>query len=1234
MLNKYTILIEDLLQDGVTCKNPTIRTETNTCLAIACDNEAGTIVVTVPEDCEDPCFDIWIKCEDCDICPEHEILNICICDEIDECEVCRECVDGLCIPKDCPKLCLNGDCVDCIDDTNCPCDQTCTDGECGCPPGFLINASGCCVECLTANDCEGCDLCIAGGCTPKTCTGELNPLTCDCVECLIDGDCVGDNRCCIDNSCRCCPGFYQNAEGECVEIPDCVTNTDCPACFVCEEGDCVPLVCPDGRVCVDGNCEVACDCNNPNCPQGKVCVESPLGECYCKGCEGPCDDDIDCGEGCICVNGVCTADPCFGACSSGEDCPGTGCGCYGNECTPCSELSCDECALASGCDCINGTCQESNCDNPCDSADDCDSNCGCQDNTCVACSSVSCVSNAQCPEGCYCNGGTCTPNPCAQITCGSPEDCGPGCTCIGGFCVPCSSLSCTSNQCADTPGCECNGNSCVDSNEDCLDNLTLSKVDSECDLTAELTLNGGCCQCDDIEARVALTYSAGSPSDTDNYIFSITLRKGGVLLNSTGITGDAPISGQFRVTITDTFRQVNALGNFIPGGLTQQVNTIGNSTSVAGLDTIPITVSNLPGETTTVVISGNNYKISQRVVKVKTSTKLSFINECEYELLEKTFTTQTGTIAPASTASVNYNLKKLVQCRVPLFEFFTHTSTTGLTAPARSIEKVYATRISANVFRHTITSPPDLIYNNYYAVQTACGCDNTEFYSCYGDEGAPTPLIFCDPTELDISVSCDTLTFNSAVTLSCDVYLTGTPKPTYELYINGVLKDTITFVSNPLIAALETYDNEGVAIQTVTLKIQGDEACEDCTLEYNFTDDAVDVEILEITSTCSSEENANITFVITGSDGPFDYTITRNGVSVGTPGTNVAAGQYTVQVPNATGTYVITVTDDGGCVGTATLPFTVNNLNLDVNIAGGCNGVTGYITIQNLTDDPLSVTVFGLGSYSAPANQTTTITPVPTGTYSVSAFIVGQPQCSTGAGVIVNCCADTPLDAVSVGYTCSQGVVISNNIGGDPIIQRSDNFLEVGLGLNNGLPPLNDDEHGAHYIFTFNNGGCDVIRTLDVYQCYTCPGSLPCVAADGNAGPNAASLAQCTSNCGTGCDTCSTQEFFISGRISTLTVGGIAYPWTYSSYAECSEGGSLTVSGNLAFDVAAFLAQRGNCGGAIVSIACEPYDEDLDPNECVGNGLVKITVANSSVIIQSANVGDDCDIPALGCISE
>jgi hypothetical protein len=150
----------------------------------------------------------------------------------------------------------------------------------------------------------------------------------------------------------------------------------------------------------------------------------------------------------------------------------------------------------------------------------------------------------------------------------------------------------------------------------------------------------------------------------------------------------------------------------------------------------------------------------------------------------------------------------------------------------------------------------------------------------------------------------------------------------------------------------------------------------------------------------------------------------------------------------------------------------------------------------------------------------------------------------------------------------------------------------------------------------------------------TCPGSLPCVAADGNAGPNAASLAQCTSNCGTGCDTCSTQEFFISGRISTLTVGGIAYPWTYSSYAECSEGGSLTVSGNLAFDVAAFLAQRGNCGGAIVSIACEPYDEDLDPNECVGNGLVKITVANSSVIIQSANVGDDCDIPALGCISE
>jgi hypothetical protein len=34
-----------------------------------------------------------------------------------------------------------------------------------------------------------------------------------------------------------------------------------------------------------------------------------------------------------------------------------------------------------------------------------------------------------------------------------------------------------------------------------------------------------------------------------------------------------------------------------------------------------------------------------------------------------------------------------------------------------------------------------------------------------------------------------------------------------------------------------------------------------------------------------------------------------------------------VQVPNASGTYVITVTDDGGCTGTDTMQFTVNNLS-------------------------------------------------------------------------------------------------------------------------------------------------------------------------------------------------------------------------------------------------------------------------------------------------------------------
>jgi hypothetical protein len=120
---------------------------------------------------------------------------------------------------------------------------------------------------------------------------------------------------------------------------------------------------------------------------GKIVVEGGsigTGEaCCCKKCEGPCDEENPCPEGCICCNGVCVEEIPEGEC-----------------CGPCDEENpCPE-----GCICCNGVCveeiPEGECCGPCDENEDCEPGCRCLDGECVEeCRCKGCAENLQLSMG-------------------------------------------------------------------------------------------------------------------------------------------------------------------------------------------------------------------------------------------------------------------------------------------------------------------------------------------------------------------------------------------------------------------------------------------------------------------------------------------------------------------------------------------------------------------------------------------------------------------------------------------------------------------------------------------------------------------------------------------------------------------------------------------------------------------------------------------------------------------
>jgi hypothetical protein len=1071
-MRRAEICLRNILQGGKTCKNPKITwTQSGeSCLLVNCVDD-NCVTVQIPDDCETKCLEFILDCDDCDQCPPV-IIRRCLCDALDECPNCEECIDGFCTPIECPDQVCDpdtGDCVDCVSSGDCPCDQVCINNQCQCAdPSQFINDKGCCVDCLSNADCAECENCVGGTCVPVVCPdGICNPANNTCVECLVGGDCSGDNECCINNRCACCPGYYRNSEGDCVELPDCISDGDCPLCFVCVDGECKPLICPVGKVCIDGRCEDECDCWARDCKGNKVCVSNSFGVCYCKDCTGGCD--ADCIDPCECIGQNCVAKPCYGPCISGNDC-GEGCGCLNGECVPCDSLDCDICDTSNGCSCLGGVCVDDPCTNFCTSGEDCIGNCGCDIDSyeCVSCESVSCQTNANCPEGCYCDNGVCRKSPCAHVTCDDANDCGQGCGCDNGICVPCSSLNCQTAECANVEGCECNPSGvCVDDNLGCQEIATLTK-NGQCELRAELTT--GCCSCSDIFANVSSEY-VGVSNNNAEYNVGLTLFKDGSPLNaSPNIAEDLPISGSVRFRLVEVYRRWsnNPLLGFLPGtvigtSLSPVISLSGTHVANHTFTNTTIGISNIliPAPNKTITISGLTYRVWSRRIEMWTPNSLQIINECRYGLPLPATSIYNNIYsnfqAPQSPVTKSLKLVREVNCRVPLFTLVKANTISGLNAGTEY--KNYATRVgNSNLFRKDYTNFPEVEYGKFYRLKPGCGCAADAFYSCSGNN-IPTPLTLCTPIpplQYTISNCGKRITFDEDVVITCPAYLAaGASKPVYDLYINNIVVSTYTLGVSPatILIPSSTEVNSSTCITSVELRQRLD-ICNQCDISKNHTCSEVSVSVLSVSAPCDDPTDAVVQFVISGGSAPYDFDLKVNGISIDDDTEN-SAGIITWNgtIP-LNGVLVIEVEDDDGCLAVSA-PFVYNlgqnNISNSVGLSALCNPRRVRITnnsntviIANVTGVQSGITIGAGQSFNVPVNTD--------GVYTVTAVASGDSSCTFSGTVTVGCCVPDPFANTSYTYNnCNwtfqglpnNGIEVIITLNGVPIVG---NYACLGVG--------------------------------------------------------------------------------------------------------------------------------------------------------------------------------------------
>jgi len=1051
----YEISLE-AAKDSILCSNPTITFEKPNCPDIKCDYKDGKIVVEYPADCPLECVYAIVDCGDeCAFC-EPERVEICPCVETADCPGCHDCIDNLCVSRcEEDETCVDGRCVECESNEDCPCNQICVNGDCQCPADKpQEQPDGCCSDCQVDEDCPNCGICTSSGCQPKDC-GDfyVDPDSCECTECVNNGHC-GTNECCVGGSCDCCQGFIRNAEGNCVLKPVCEREEDCPECFTCVDGTCVPTVCPPGYICVNDNCVLECNCDAPDCPGVQNCVEHTSEVCYCNPCFGNCDENSDCGDGCYCDNGECKPNPCYSFCADGDQCGdgcgcvdgicypcdslpcdntcatadgchcvdginceespckgscinggdcGEGCGCFRGQCVPCADIPCDNCLNVLGCECIDGVnCVDSPCDDQCLDGSDCDFGCGCLGNRCVSCEAVDCVLNGDCPEGCYCDGGTCKADPCYK-PCSTSADCDNGCDCEGGVCVSCSE--------------------CDNKDRSCNDRARIFKDDSSCDLVFEHTTDA-CCECPGISLGAKYLTTSEGAGDRINVTFELQLRKGSAstydnflgldLLSETGIDNDLPENNsRVKVVYTQLFLGRNEIRRDI-------------TVDFADTDTREITFTNMVPQRGN--LNGDAWVGD--FITVEVVDDITFENGCRYdrrkEYLYRTSSTSGLELGVATKEA--WELTKLEKCRNPLVTWYKSEEAAGLlTDPDNIIRRAYTQKAPRGAVGFTdrlidyndsrSTGDYRLETCHKYGVRIDCGCTPTAVYSCDAESTSnPTNLTFCHPTDFEVSVDpCSgNITFTKDVTIDCDVLQHEPTRPVFEILANGEFITDVIFQPNTniLIAEGTILTNIPDNTQTVTIKPK----CDECGCGVTKSVDPIDplkVTLQEPNVLCPGNTNVQFISTITGgvpgSTG-YEWVLDNGGtvISSGTSSTGLATANFDSDDAVSTN-YKITVTDSSGCEVSDSISFDYEPNENFVDIQEGCNEETGKNTIivTNNTNFRFGVEILNntlrgsFGTYPLPANGVLEINTGNPGAFESD--YIRDPFIVLASGSAINC---------------------------------------------------------------------------------------------------------------------------------------------------------------------------------------------------------------------------------------
>lgn len=218
-----------------------------------------------------------VQCDDQDACTadvvtEHTCQNTPLtCDDQNPCttDTCDP-VSG-CVFTDilgCTgQLCTNNN--DCADGNWCTA-NTCPDGVC-----ITMPYSGVCND---GNQCTTGDSCATGVCTGNPLTCENEGQTCNPQTGFCEGAYCGEGICNGDETCDSCPGDC----GECLPVDPCA-SVQCEEGFHCEArgevGECIlnpqlgcpEVPCPDGQVCVEGQCVIL-----PRAPAGECCYTDKI----------------------------------------------------------------------------------------------------------------------------------------------------------------------------------------------------------------------------------------------------------------------------------------------------------------------------------------------------------------------------------------------------------------------------------------------------------------------------------------------------------------------------------------------------------------------------------------------------------------------------------------------------------------------------------------------------------------------------------------------------------------------------------------------------------------------------------------------------------------------------------------------------------------------------------------------------------------------------------------------